>query len=194
MPIINGNDVITTLELSSGGNDGLAAIIAIAMDADRLVLMTNTDGVFDKNPFTDPTAKKFHTIKEPDVLLRMINSQTSEVGIGGMYAKVEAARLAWYAGIPTVIANGMNPVTYDCIADDIPPGTVFMPQAVPSRSDKLRSAGFYRHTITGSVVIDAGRRSHQATQSLLVVGIKQVKGEFKVDDIVSIENVAGQLV
>ena len=113
VPIINGNDVITTLELSSGGNDGLAAVIAIALDADRLVLMTNTDGVFDKNPFTESDAKKFHTVKEPDVLLRIINSQTSEVGIGGMYAKVEAARLAWYAGIPTVIANGMNPNTYD---------------------------------------------------------------------------------
>ncbi len=196
VPIINGNDVITTLELSSGGNDGLAAIIAIAMDADRLVLMTNTDGVFDKNPFTEPAAKKFHTIKEPDVLLRMINSQTSDVGIGGMYAKVEAARLAWYAGIPTVIANGMNPVTYDCIADDIPPGTVFMPQAVPSRSEQAKIRWFLSSRNNfGSVVIDAGaEEAIKQRKSLLVVGIKHVKGEFKVDDIVSIENAAGQIV
>lgn len=196
VPIINGNDVITTLELSSGGNDGLAAIIAIAMDADRLVLMTNTDGVFDKNPFTEKDAKKFHTIKEPDVLLRMINSQSSDIGTGGMYAKVEAARLAWYAGIPTVIANGMNPTTYDYITDDTPPGTLFTPPVVPSRSEQAKIRWFLSSRNNfGSVVIDAGaEEAIKQRKSLLAVGVKHVKGEFKVDDIVSIENAAGQIV
>lgn len=196
IPIINGNDVVTTLELSSGGNDGLAAVIAIALDADRLVLMTNTDGVFDQNPFTAPAAKKFHTVKEPDVLLRMMNSQTSEVGIGGMYAKVEAARLAWYAGIPTVIANGMNPTTYDYIADDNPPGTFFTPPAVPSRSEQAKIRWFLSSRNNfGSVVVDSGAEDAlKQRKSLLVVGVQQVKGEFKTGDIVSIENVAGQIV
>lgn len=196
IPIVNGNDVITTLELSSGGNDGLAAVIAIALDADRLVLMTNTDGVFDKNPFTEKDAKKFHTVKEPDVLLRMINHQTSEAGIGGMYAKVEAARLAWYAGIPTIIANGMNLSTYALLADDTAPGTVFTPPAVPSRSEQAKIRWFLSSRNNfGAVVIDDGaEEALKKRKSLLVVGITEVKGTFKADDIVSIENRAGQIV
>lgn len=196
VPIINGNDVITTLELSAGGNDGLAAVVAIALDADRLVLMTNTDGVFDKNPFTDPTAKKFHTIKEPDVLLRLINSQTSDTGIGGMYAKVEAARLAWYAGIQTVIANGMNAHTYDYVTDDNPPGTWFTPPAVPSRSEQAKIRWFLSSRNNfGAVVIDAGAEAAiKQRKSLLSVGVQAVTGEFKASDIISIENGAGQII
>jgi glutamate 5-kinase len=113
-----------------------------------------------------------------------------------MRAKVEAARLAWYAGIPTVIANGMNPVTYDCLTDDNPPGTFFMPQAVPSRSEQAKIRWFLSSRNNfGAVVIDQGAEAAlNQRKSLLAVGIKQVKGEFKAGDIVSIENVAGQIV
>ncbi len=196
VPIINGNDVITTLELSSGGNDGLAAIVAIALDADRLVLMTNTDGVYDKNPFTEADAKKFHTVKHPDVLLKMINTQSSEAGIGGMHAKVEAARLAWYAGIPTVIANGMNLSTYELIGDETPPGTFFIPPLVPSRSEQAKVRWFLSaRNNFGSIVIDAGaEEALKQRKSLLAVGIKKVTGEFRTGEVVSIENEAGQIV
>lgn len=196
VPIINGNDVITTLELSAGGNDGLAAIVAIALDADRLVLMTNTDGVFDKNPFTEADAKRFHTVKHPDTLLKMINREASEAGIGGMHAKVEAARLAWYAGIPTVIANGMNLATYDLLADDPPPGTYFTPPSVPNRSEQAKIRWFLSSRNNfGSVVIDAGaEEALKQRKSLLVVGIKKVTGTFQAGEIISVENAAGQIV
>ncbi|MFA6475348.1 MAG: glutamate 5-kinase [Patescibacteria group bacterium] len=196
VPIVNGNDVVTTLELSSGGNDGLAAVIAIALDADRLVLLTNTDGVYDKNPFADKTAKKFHSVKQPDVLLRMLSTETSDVGTGGMYAKVEAARLAWYAGIQTVIANGMNLTTYTLLADNDPPGTVFTPQAVPSRSEQAKIRWFLSSRNNfGSVVIDVGAEDAiKQRKSLLAVGITEVKGDFKNGDIISIENQAGQII
>lgn len=196
LPIINGNDVITTLELSAGGNDGLAAIVAIALDADRLVLMTDTDGVYDKNPFKEPDAKKFHTIKKPDVLLRLIDNQVSETGIGGMFSKIEAARLAWYAGIPTVIANGLNLESYPFVMDDEPPGTLFMPPPVPSQSeqDKIRWFLAARNNF-GSVVVDDGAETAlQQRKSLLAVGITKIKGEFAAGDIISIENVKGQII
>lgn len=196
IPIVNGNDVITTLELSSGGNDGLAAVVAIALDADRLVLMTNTDGVYDKNPFTDSDAKRFTVVKDPDVLLRMINTQVSANGIGGMYAKVEAARLAWYAGIQTVIANGMNIGTYPLLAETDPPGTIFIPPTVPSRSAHAKIRWFLSSRNNfGSVVIDAGAEvALKEHKSLLSVGIKNVKGDFNSGDIISIENQKGQIV
>ena len=196
IPIINGNDVITTLELSAGGNDGLAAVVAIALDADRLALMTNTDGVYDKNPFTDASAKKFHTVKDPDVLLRMITTQHSEAGIGGMYAKVEAARLAWYAGIQTVIANGMNSTTYNYLMDETPPGTLFTPPMVPSRSEQAKIRWFLSaRNNFGAVVIDDGAETAlKDRKSLLLVGVKAIKGEFKAGEIISIENQRGQIV
>lgn len=196
VPIINGNDVITTLELSSGGNDGLAAVIAIALNADRLILLTNTDGVYDKNPFTDATAQKFDTVKSPDVLLKLISNQVSDNGIGGMYAKVEAARLAWYAGIPTLIANGMNLSVYSLLADAEPPGTLFLPPIVPSQSEQAKIRWFLSaRNNFGSVVIDAGAElAIKDRKSLLAVGIKDVKGQFRLDDIISVENEAGQII
>ncbi len=196
LPFINGNDVITTMELSAGGNDGLAAIVAIALDADRLILMTDTDGVYDKNPFKEPDAKKFHTVKDPDVLLRMIDNQISETGVGGMYAKIEAARLAWYAGIQTVIANGMNLDAYPHIMDNEPPGTHFIPPAVPSHSEQAKIRWFLSaRNNFGSVIIDDGAEAAlKDRKSLLFVGITEVKGEFSSGDIISIENTQGQII
>ncbi|MBI2416039.1 MAG: glutamate 5-kinase [Candidatus Kerfeldbacteria bacterium] len=196
IPIINGNDVITTLELSSGGNDGLAAVLAIALDADRLVLMTNTDGVYDKNPFGEGDAKKFYTVKDPDILLRMIDAETSQTGIGGMQAKVQAARLAWYAGIQTVVANGLNIETYQYVMDDAPPGTWFIPPAVPSHSEQAKIRWFLSaRNNFGSVIIDAGaEQALKQRKSLLFVGVKEIRGEFRSGDIISIENTHGQIV
>lgn len=196
VPIVNGNDVVTTLELSSGGNDGLAAVIAIALDADRLILLTDTDGVYDKNPLTEKDAKRFSVVKDPDILLRMLNTQASEAGIGGMYAKVEAARLAWYAGIPTIIANGLNRATYPLLVDENPPGTLFMPPVVPSRSAQAKIRWFLStRNNFGSVVIDDGAEAAlKERKSLLGVGITAIKGEFMTGDIISIENRRGQIV
>ncbi|MDP3970331.1 MAG: glutamate 5-kinase [bacterium] len=196
VPLINGNDVITTLELSAGGNDGLAAVVSIALDADRLVLMTDTSGVYDKNPFKDKTAKKFHTVKDPDVLLRLINNETSKEGIGGMYAKIEAARLAWYAGIQTVIANGMDLKVYSLLMDETPPGTVFIPPMVPSQSEQAKIRWFLSaRNNYGSVIIDEGaEKAIKERKSLLGVGITQIEGRFRKGDIISIENEKGQIV
>lgn len=196
VPLINGNDVITTLELSAGGNDGLAAVVAIALDADRLVLLTDTDGVYDSNPFTNPNAKRFETVKDPDVLLRLVSNEVSKQGIGGMSAKIEAARLAWYAGIPTVIANGFKLETYPLLMDNEPPGTLFQPPAVPSQSEQAKIRWFLSaRNNYGSVIVDEGaEQALKDRKSLLGVGIKKVKGTFEIGDIVSIENEAGQII
>lgn len=196
VPLINGNDVITTLELSAGGNDGLAAVVAIALDADRLVLLTDTDGVYDSNPFTNPDAKRFDVVTEPDVLLRMVSNEVSKQGIGGMSAKIEAARLAWYAGIPTVIANGFMMETYPHLMDVDPPGTLFLPPAVPSQSEQAKIRWFLSaRNNYGSVVVDDGaEQALKDRKSLLGVGVKRVKGTFEIGDVVSIENEAGQII
>lgn len=196
LPIINGNDAITTLELSAGGNDGLAAVVAIALDADRLVLMTDTDGVYDKNPTKDPTAKKFTTVSDPDVIMRMMSNEVSGMSIGGMYAKIEAARLAWYAGIQTVIANGLDLKTYQDIMVNTPPGTSFVPPAGSSQSEQAKIRWFLSSRNNfGSVIIDQGAEDAiKQRKSLLAVGITEIVGDFIASDIISIENTKGQIV
>ena len=196
IPLINGNDVITTMELSAGGNDGLAAVVAIAMDADRLVLMSDTDGVYDKNPFTHDDAQQFRVVKDPDVLLRLITNEVNQTGIGGMYAKIEAARLAWYAGIQTVIANGLELSGYPLVMDDDPPGTLFTPPEAPDQSEKQKIRWFLSaRNNFGSVVVDDGAEAAlKDRKSLLGVGVKEVKGVFRLGDIVSIENSSGQII
>lgn len=196
IPLINGNDVITTLELSAGGNDGLAAIVAIALNADRLVLMTDTDGVYDKNPFTESDAKKFDVVTDPDVLLSLISKQVSETGVGGMYAKIEAARLAWYAGIPTVIARGLDLETYPLLMENEPPGTLFMPPVVPSQSEQAKIRWFLSsRNGFGSIIVDDGAElAIKERKSLLDVGVVEVQGEFRKDDIISVENQKGQII
>lgn len=195
LPIINGNDAITTLELSAGGNDGLAAIVAIALDADRLVLMTDTDGVFDKNP-KEADAKKFDTVTDPDVIMSMISNEVSGMSIGGMYAKIEGARLAWYAGIQTVIANGLDLQTYTHVMDETPPGTLFMPPEGPSQTEQSKIRWFLSaRNNFGKVIIDAGaEEALKQRKSLLAVGMKDVVGEFVASDIISIENAQGQII
>ncbi len=195
LPIINGNDAITTLELSAGGNDGLAAIVAIALDADRLVLMTDTDGVFDKNP-QEAGAKKFDTVTDPDVIMNMISNEVSGMSIGGMYAKIEGARLAWYAGIQTVIANGLDPETYSHIMDETPPGTLFMPPEGSSQTEQSKIRWFLSaRNNFGKVIVDTGaEEALKNRKSLLAVGIKDIVGEFVTSDIISIENAQGQII
>lgn len=196
LPIINGNDAITTLELSAGGNDGLAAVVAIALDADRLVLMTDTNGVYDKNPTKEADAKKFDTVTDPDVIMKMISNEVSGMSIGGMYAKIEGARLAWYGGIPTVIANGLDLQTYTHVMDETPPGTLFLPPEVPSQTEQSKIRWFLSaRNNFGKVIVDAGaEEALKNRKSLLAVGMKDVIGEFIASDIISIENTQGQII
>ena len=107
VPVINENDTTTTDEISFGDNDFLAAQVAILAGAERLLLLTNTDGVFTPDPRTDPGARLVSRIERIEELEALqISQQTSSLGSGGMRSKVVAAEMATAAGIPTVIANG----------------------------------------------------------------------------------------
>jgi glutamate 5-kinase len=104
MPIVNENDTITTEEIRVGDNDRLAAKVAQMIQADHLVLLTNIDGLYDRNP-EDPDAEFIETVDDVSEYLE-VTGGTSSLGSGGMLTKMRAANMAQNAGVTTLIGQG----------------------------------------------------------------------------------------
>ena len=111
VPVINENDTTTTDEISFGDNDFLAAQVAVLLGAELLVLLTDTDGLYTANPRVDPGARLVEEVGATRRSSRGSRSGTRcrRSGSGGMRSKVVAAEMATAAGIPTVIASGLQP-------------------------------------------------------------------------------------
>ena len=138
VPVINENDTTATDEISFGDNDFLAAQVAVLLGADRLVLLTNTDGLYTANPSTDPDARWSTQIHDPAELDALaIGHEPSALGTGGMRSKVVAAEMATAAGIPTTICNGLRPGALGRALAGEDEGTRFRPQAERTSSFKL---------------------------------------------------------
>ena len=117
IPIINENDSIATDEIVIGDNDTLGAIVATAINADLLVLLSDIDGLFTADPRTDENAVLLETVEEitPEIE-SMTGGAGSKFGTGGMTTKIKAAKIATEAGIDMIIANGNEPhILYDIV-------------------------------------------------------------------------------
>src|SRR3989440_5424516 len=109
VPVINENDTTTTDEISFGDNDFLAAQVAVLIGADRLVMLTDTEGLYTADPRREPTAELVDEVTDYEGLADLdIGHAGSPLGSGGMRSKVVAAQMATAAGITTVIANGLT--------------------------------------------------------------------------------------
>jgi len=118
LPIINENDTVATDEIVMiGENDTLSAIVAVGIEADLLVLLSDIDGLFDSDPHVNPEAKLIEEVRElTDEIVSLAGGKGSELGTGGMSTKIKAARLAMDAGIDMVIANSLDPmILYDIV-------------------------------------------------------------------------------
>ena len=131
LPIINENDAVATDEIgvenTIGENDSLSAIAAAAIGADLLVLLSDIDGLYDKDPRRHPDARLIPTVERvDDELFTLAEDSSTGLGTGGMITKLRAAAIATEAGCEMVIANGSKPeVLYD-IAAGRPAGTRFL--------------------------------------------------------------------
>ena len=131
LPIINENDAVATDEIgvenTIGENDSLSAIVAAAIGADLLVLLSDIDGLYDKDPRRHPDARLIPTVERvDDKLFTLAEDSSTGLGTGGMITKLRAAAIATEAGCEMVIANGSKPeVLYD-IAAGRPAGTRFL--------------------------------------------------------------------
>ena len=191
VPVINENDTTTTDEISFGNNDFLAAQVAILLGAQRLLLLTDAGGVFTADPRLDPGAELVAEVESFDELSELsIGHQTSPLGSGGMRSKVVAAEMATAAGIPTVIASGLEPGTILAAADGQAVGTFF-----PARSERYSSFKLwlrYAKPSRGRVMIDAGAAHalREGGTSLLPVGVVEVEGAFDAGDAVEVAHEA----
>ncbi|MBP3705081.1 MAG: glutamate 5-kinase, partial [Clostridia bacterium] len=126
IPIVNENDTVAVDELNFGDNDTLSAIVATLVDADALMILTDIDGVYDKNPKADPDAKRIPVIREiNDEVRAMAGGAGSNRGTGGMATKIRAAQVAAEKHIPTYILAGDDPENLYRIFGGEDIGTVF---------------------------------------------------------------------
>ena len=187
VPVINENDTTTTDEISFGDNDFLAAQVAILIDADLLVLLTDIDGLHSADPRRSPGAVLVPEVRDFRELEGLeIEVSTSPLGSGGMRSKVVAAEMATAAGIPAVICNGLDDRALRTVLAGGAAGTRFAAQQARYSSFKLWLR--YAKPSQGTVVIDAGaaRALREGGTSLLPVGIVDVRGGFDAGDAVHV--------
>jgi glutamate 5-kinase len=187
VPVINENDTTTTDEISFGNNDFLAAQVAILLSAELLLLLTDAEGVFTADPRSHADARLIREVSDFDALEGLeIGHSTSPLGSGGMRSKVVAAEMATAAGIPAVIASGLDDGTILAAAAGEPVGTRF--EARQGRYSSFKLWLRYAKPTRGRVLVDAGaaRALREGGTSLLPVGIVDVAGDFDAGDAVEI--------
>src|SRR5436190_18723216 len=186
-PVINENDTTTTDEISFGNNDFLAAQVAILLQAEELILLTDTDGLYTADPRRDPAAEFVAEVADFQTLERLeIGVSSSPLGSGGMRSKVVAAEMATAAGIHARITNGTRPEAVAAAFAGGESGTRFLPQQGRVSSFKLWLK--YAKPSQGRLVVDEGAATalRERGTSLLPVGIVGVEGEFEAGDAVEV--------
>lgn len=125
VPIVNENDSVSIEELLNGDNDCLSATVATLTNADLLVLLTDTDGMFDGNPAENPDARLISRVEEINDEIKSLAGGAGAKGTGGFVTKVKAAEIATGAGIPVVIMNGSRPTDIYHVLNGESVGTYF---------------------------------------------------------------------
>lgn len=191
VPVINENDTVATAEIKFGDNDRLGARVASMMGADKLVLLSDVDGLYTANPGIDPNATHIPEVMAiTDQIAAMAGDSISGFGRGGMASKLIAARIAMGAGCDTVIGRGesLNPLAA------IKAGarhTIFRASLTPAAARKRWIAGVLRPE--GALVIDEGAvKALKDGKSLLPAGIRQIDGRFERGDALVVKDRQGR--
>jgi glutamate 5-kinase len=185
LPVINENDTVATAEIRYGDNDRLAARVAQMVGADCLVLLSDVEGLYSADPNREPGARFIHEVPQitPEIEA-MAGSSASQVGSGGMTAKIAAARIAVAAGCHMCIAAGVHRHPLRRIEEGAD-CTWFVPTATPAAARKQWIAGTLRPA--GAITIDAGAlRALLQGRSLLPAGVTGARGRFDRGDTVSV--------
>ncbi len=193
--IVNENDVVAIDEIDGakfGDNDNLSAMVANLIDADLLVLLTDTAGLHTADPNLDPNARLIPRVDRIDAETeRVVTGTAGNLGTGGMITKIEAAKLATASGVAVVIADGREPDIVLRLVTRENTGTWFTPT-----SGKLESRKRWMLcglSTQGKLIIDPGATVALRNQkrSLLAAGIKKTEGKFDRGDIVDIYDSEG---
>jgi glutamate 5-kinase len=190
LPVINENDTVATAEIRYGDNDRLAARVAQMTGAECLVLLSDVDGLYSADPNKDPKAQFIHEVRHitPEIEA-MAGRSASQLGSGGMAAKIMAARIAVAAGCHLCIAAGSHRHPLQRIEEGAD-CTWFVPSATPAAARKQWIAGTLRPA--GAVTIDGGAlRALREGASLLPAGVTGARGRFDRGDTVSVLSADG---
>ena len=193
VPIINENDTVAMDEIRFGDNDHLAALVAQALEADRLVILSDVDGLFTADPGNNPDAELIPLVSGINAEIeRLAGGAGSPVGTGGMYSKIIAARKAMSAGITVNIINGRKRGLLPDLIHGRPHGTEF--RAGGGRMPARKGWIAYGLKAKGKLVIDDGARSAILARgkSLLPSGITRVEGIFDRGDPVYLVSLSGE--
>jgi len=197
VPIINENDVIAIDEIRFGDNDTLAALAANLMDAHRLILLTDQDGLYSADPSKLSTAQLIRKARagDPGLIVMASTGTPGKFGRGGMLTKVKAAERAAMSGTTTIIAGGHRDGILQKIQNNEEnTGTWLIPDSEPLAARKQWLAGHLQ--IKGSLILDDGAKSvlRNKGKSLLPVGITQCNGEFMRGEAVTCLDKTGKLI
>jgi len=192
VPVINENDTIAVEEIRFGDNDFLASMVVNLAGADLLVILTNTEGLFDKDPRLGE-GKLVQVVEAVDDHIVSMAGGPGAAGSGGMSSKVLAAKRTAHMGVPTVIADGRSRGVLTKVLNGEPVGTLFLPSAEKLASRKhwiAYSSGRPR----GTLVIDDGaaRALLKQKKSLLPAGVREVLGDFEPGSMVRCMDSSGR--
>ncbi|ADU97275.1 glutamate 5-kinase [Thermovibrio ammonificans] len=194
VPVVNENDTVSVEEIKIGDNDNLSAHVAVLTDADLLVMLTVSNGIYDKDPRSNPDAKLVPVVERPEELFSSCDfSCKTSFGTGGMGTKVEAASKAAKKGIPVIVAGGKEPDVLLRIVSGERVGTLFLP------SKKLRAKTYrilYLMKPKGRLYVDEGAKRAVVEQgmSLLSKGVKRFEGQFEKGDAVEVCTLDGSVI
>ncbi len=203
VPVINENDVVSTLELETsegggktrvfGDNDKLSALVMSKVDADLLVLLSDVDGLFTKNPARNRDAVRIPVVERITPEIEGYAEGGGSRGRGGMRTKIDAARIATQSGGLAIIANGRRLGILDQVLNGEDTGTVFLPR-VPLAGKRRWIA--YAATVSGTVTVNDGakRALLEGKASLLPAGVTAISGEFSRGDVVEVLDSSGRII
>ena len=196
MCVVNENDVLAVDEIQEakfGDNDNLSAMVSNLIDADLLMILTDTAGLYDADPHRHPNARLIKEVDKIDGSIEKLAAGTlNKKGTGGMLTKIDAARLATASGVTVIIADGREADIIPRLASGEGCGTRFLPS-----SSKLESRKRWMLSglcVRGKLYVDSGAANALKKQkrSLLAAGIKRIEGKCQRGDIMNIYDENGE--
>jgi len=193
VPVVNENDTVATDEIRFGDNDTLAALVTNLVEAQLLVILTDQQGLYERDPRAHPQAELIDAAQAADPLLEACAGPSAgDIGRGGMVTKLQAARRAARSGAATLIASGRETHILRRLARGESLGTLLLPGSEPLAARKQWIAN--QLEVRGALIVDAGaaRMLRERGSSLLPIGVTEVRGAFARGEMVACLDAQGR--
>jgi glutamate 5-kinase len=187
IPIVNENDTVAVEEIQFGDNDTLSALIASKVEADLLIVLSDIKGLYTADPRKDKKAKLIKVVEKITPRMESVSGKAGTLrGTGGMWTKIQAAKVATGSGVTMIVANGNRDRVITSLMEGEDVGTKFLPRKTKLSSRKRWIA--FNLPLLGKIFVDEGakRALVEKGKSLLPSGIVKVEGEFEIGDGVKI--------